>query len=208
VVSAQSAETTSGDGVLYDGRNPLELAFPGDMRSVSVVLSRDLLPLHSNAMTGYCARKLAARSPAMRLLAGYVTELRELGPSLTEAQRHDAGYAAAELIGMALRDLGRIDPSLGEGRDVLLGTMRRYVRAHLADSRLSVAELARQHHTCTRCSPGSGPPQPPTSASSGSRRRVRCCTTRLMTPVRYRASPRQRASPSSPPSSGHSNGAA
>jgi AraC-like DNA-binding protein len=81
------------------------------------------------------SRRLAAATPRDDLLVFCV---------------HDAGFAAAELIGMALRDLGRIDPSLGEGRDVLLGTMRRYVRAHLADSRLSVAELARQHHVSVR----------------------------------------------------------
>ena len=144
------AEVTSGDGVLYDGREPLELFFPSDMRSVSLMFPRDLLPLRPNAITAYCAKTLDASSPAMRILAGYISHLSEAGASLTEAQRYDAGHAAAELIGMALRGIAQPLPGLAEDRDVLLATMRRYVRTHLGESSLSVAQLAGQHHVSVR----------------------------------------------------------
>lgn len=144
------AELAAGSGVLYEARSPWELASPADSQSLTLNFSRELLPMRAAEITAACARSMDPQSPTMQMLSGYLGRLYQLADRLTADQRLDAGHAAIDLLGMALRDVRPSVPD-GEGStDVLLDMMRVHVRNHLADPLLTVEELARRHHISTR----------------------------------------------------------
>jgi AraC-like DNA-binding protein len=120
------------------------------MNSIALQIPRELVPLRPAQITGYSARTLSARAPAMRLLAGYIGQLCGLAADFTAEQRRDAADAAINLLGMALRDTDVAVPGGDASGDVLLRMMCQHVRDYVGDRRLSVAELARRHHISER----------------------------------------------------------
>jgi AraC-like DNA-binding protein len=86
----------------------------------------------------------------MRLLSAYLGQLFQLAGTLTADQHHDAGLAGIDMLTMALRGTTPTVPGDESAAEVLLGLMRRHIHEHLADPRLSVAELARRHHVSIR----------------------------------------------------------
>lgn len=146
----RTVELSPGGGVVYEARSAWNLNVATNVNAILLHFPRTALPLKEAGVTSGLARHLDAGSPGMRLLSGYARELFTMSDSLSEVQRLDAGRAGLEMVTMALR--GRL-PSVGadsSAGEVLLGLMRSHIRAHLADSRLTVAELARRHHTSIR----------------------------------------------------------
>ncbi|GAA4586226.1 helix-turn-helix domain-containing protein [Planotetraspora phitsanulokensis] len=141
------AELGPGVGVLYEGRSAWDLDVASDLHSLLLQFPRHLLPMRPAEITEGCARRVDPRSPGMRLLTGYI---RQLAGDLDGEQRNDAGLAAIELLVMALRGAIPAVPGEQSAGEVLLGLMRSHVRDHLADPRLTVAELARRHHVSVR----------------------------------------------------------
>lgn len=146
----RAADVTAGAGVLYETRTPFELVYPATMNSIALQIPRELVPLRSAEITGYTARTLSAQAPAMRLLAGYIGQLRELAADFTAEQRRDVADAAINLLGMALRDTDATPPGGDASGDVLLRMMCQHVRDYVGDRHLSVVELARRHHVSER----------------------------------------------------------
>ncbi|MFI7609677.1 helix-turn-helix domain-containing protein [Nonomuraea terrae] len=146
----RAAELRPGVGVLYEARSAWEMDSVSDVRSLMLQFPRDLLPLRPSEITDGLARAMDVRSPGLRLLSGYVGQLFRLADDLSAQQRHDAGLAGVELLTMALRGMTPMAPSDRSAGAVLLGLMRAHVREHLADPRLTVAELARRHHVSIR----------------------------------------------------------
>src|ERR1700754_1692138 len=142
----RSAELAAGTGVLAEARSPSERVSPIESRYLTFRFPRELLPLRTAEITEACARIMDAAAPAMQVLSGFLGRLFELADELTGAQRRDAGYAAVDLLAMALRDVAPAVPG-GDGPEgVLIEMMRMHVRAPLADPDLQVEELARRHH--------------------------------------------------------------
>jgi AraC-like DNA-binding protein len=146
----RSAELTSGTGVLYEGGRPWELFSSGESRCMNLQFSRELLPLRTAEISEACARSVDPAAPAMQVLSDYLGRLFEVADDLTAGQRLDAGRAAIDLLAMVLRGVTTSVPGGDGPDDVLLEMMRMYVRAHLADPRLRVEELARRHHVSVR----------------------------------------------------------
>ncbi|GAA4557736.1 helix-turn-helix domain-containing protein [Planotetraspora kaengkrachanensis] len=146
----RTAELGPGAGVLYEGRSAWDLDIVTDVHSLLMQFPRHLLPMRPAEITEGCARRVDPRSPGMRLLSGYMGQLHLLAGDLSGEQRHDAGLAAIELLAMALRGAVPAVPGEQSAGEVLLGLMRGHVRDHLADPRLTVAELARRHHVSVR----------------------------------------------------------
>lgn len=142
------AEMPVGVGTLYEGRSPFELGFPTGVSTLTLIFPRELLPARSAVISAHCARTMPADAPAMRLVFSYLKNLNKTADWVSAEQRHDAGNAAINLLTMALRDLG--DSSGEKNPSVLLERMRRHMREHFADPRLTVAELARRHHVSVR----------------------------------------------------------
>ncbi|RKR86619.1 AraC family transcriptional regulator [Micromonospora pisi] len=144
------AELGPGVGVLYEARSAWDLNVATDVHSLLLQFPRDVLPLRSAEITGGLARRMNPLLPAMRLLSGYISQLFQLADGLSDEQRHDAGLAAIEMLMMALRGTTPTVPVEQSAGEVLLGLMRTHIRDHLADTRLTVAELARRHHVSVR----------------------------------------------------------
>ncbi|PZG17021.1 AraC family transcriptional regulator [Nonomuraea aridisoli] len=143
------AELSPGAGVLYESRSAWELDVTG-VHSLVLQFPRGLLPLRPAEIDAALARGMDAGTPAVQLLSGYVRQLFQLAGDLSGEQAHDAGLAGIELVMMALRGLAPAVPGDHSAGTVLLGLMRTHVREHLADPRLTVAELARRHHVSVR----------------------------------------------------------
>jgi len=143
-------ELAPGTGVLNETRSRYERVASTEARSLSLLFSRELLPLGTAEITDCCARSIDPAAPAMRMLSGYLGRLFEAADDLTAAQRLDAGHAAIDLLAMALRDVTPSVPGGTGAEDVLLKMMRTHVREHLADPELRVEELARRHHVSVR----------------------------------------------------------
>ena len=144
------AELPAGSGVLCEARSPWEGVAPTETRSLSLLFSRELLPLRTAEITNGCARSMDPAAAAMQVLSGYLDRLLDIADGLTAPQRLDAGRAAIDLLAMALRD---VTPSVTGGtgpEEVLLEMMRTHAREHLSDPELRVEELARRHHVSVR----------------------------------------------------------
>jgi AraC-like DNA-binding protein len=143
-------ELATGTGVLAEARSRYERASSTEARCLSLLFSRELLPLRTAEIAEACARSVDTAAPAMQMLSGYLHRLFEVADGLTVAQRVDAARAAIDLLAMALRDATPSVPG-GDGPEwVLLDMMRTHVREHLADPELRVEELARRHHVSVR----------------------------------------------------------
>jgi len=143
-------ELAPGTGVLAETRSRYERVMSAGARSLSLLFSRELLPLRTAEITEACARSMDPASPAMQVLSGYLDRLFEVADDLTAPQRLDAGRAAVDLLAMALRDVTPSVPGGNGSAGVLLEMMRTHVRKHLADPELRVEELARRHHMSVR----------------------------------------------------------
>jgi AraC-like DNA-binding protein len=142
-------ELAPGTGVLAETRSRYERVTPAGA-SLSLLFSRELLPLRTAEITDCCARSMDPAAPAMQMLSAYLDRLFEVADDLTTPQRRDAGRSAIDLLAMALRDVTPSVPG-GDGPEgVLLEMMRTHVREHLADPDLRVQELARRHHVSVR----------------------------------------------------------
>ncbi|WP_433287635.1 helix-turn-helix domain-containing protein [Pseudonocardia sp. CA-142604] len=140
------AELAAGTGVLIEPGKPHHQVSQTGIRCMNLRFSRELLPLHTAEITEACARGMDPAAPAMQMLSSYLDRLFEVADELTAPQRLDAGRAAIELLGMALRDVAPSVPGGDGPAAVLLDMMRMHVREHLADPHLRVEELARRHH--------------------------------------------------------------
>jgi AraC-like DNA-binding protein len=143
-------ELAPGTGVLAETRSRYERVMSAGARSLSLLFSRELLPLRTAEITEACARSMDPASPAMQVLSGYLGRLFEVADGLTAGQRRDAGRAAIDLLAMALRDVTPSVPGGDGPDDVLLDMLRTHVRNHLADPELRVEELACRHHVSVR----------------------------------------------------------
>ena len=133
---------------MYESQQTFDVAFPTDMRGYTLIVPRGLVKMRSSAISERCAHTMRRHRSSSRLLCGYVSQLIELADSLPVDQRHDAGQVAVDLLNLALRDVTSAVPQAAA--DVLLTMMRTYVREHISDHKLDVAELARRHHISTR----------------------------------------------------------
>jgi AraC-like DNA-binding protein len=143
-------ELAAGTGVLAEARSPWESVSSTESRSLSLLFSRELLPLSKTEITEGCARTMDPAAPAMRMLSGYLDRLFEVADDLTAPQRLDGAQAAIDLLAMALRDVTPSVPDTDGIEEVLLDMMRMHVREHLADPHLRVEELARRHYVSVR----------------------------------------------------------
>jgi AraC-like DNA-binding protein len=143
-------EQTPGAGVLNETRSRWERGSSTETGSLTLLFSRELLPLRTAEITEACARSMDPAAPAMHLLSSYLNRLFEVADDLTGQQRRDAGRAAVDLLAMALRDVTPSVPGADGSAGVLLDVMRTHVRKHLADPELRVEELARRHHVSVR----------------------------------------------------------
>jgi AraC-like DNA-binding protein len=143
-------ELAPGAGVINDTRSRYERVSSTETRGLTLLFSRELLPLRTTEITDCCARTIDPAAPAMQLLSSYLNRLFEVAGDLTGHQRRDAGRAAVDLLAMALRDVTPSVPRADGSEGVLLDVMRTHVRKHLADPELRVEELARRHHVSVR----------------------------------------------------------
>jgi len=143
-------ELAAGTGVLAEARSRYERVSSTEARSLSLLFSRELLPLCTAEITEACARSMDPASPAMQVLSAYLGRLFEVADGLTASQRLDAGRAAVDLLAMVLRDVTPSVPGGDGSAGVLLEMMRTHIRKHLADPELRVEELARRHHMSVR----------------------------------------------------------
>jgi len=144
------AELAAGTGVLAEARSRYDRVSSTEARSLTLVFSRELLPLRTTQITEACARSMDPAAPAMQVLSAYLDRLFEGADDLTAPQRLDAGRAAIDLPAMVLRDVTPSAPGADGSADVLLEMMRTHVLEHLADPELRVEELARRHHVSVR----------------------------------------------------------
>ncbi|WP_326835006.1 AraC family transcriptional regulator [Amycolatopsis rhabdoformis] len=142
------AEVATGEGVLCEAQQDWEVRFPLGKCSLTLAMPSDLLAARSSVVSERCTRAMNSGQPSTGLLTRYLTHLYELAGGLSIDQRADAGVIARDLLAMTLRGLTVAPESAGP--DVTLAMLRTYIHRHLADSRLTVADLARLHQLSPR----------------------------------------------------------
>ncbi|WP_406451276.1 helix-turn-helix domain-containing protein [Streptomyces sp. NBC_01622] len=152
VQDGHEAVLARGGGVLYDSARPYQLLFPTSHRQLVLQIPRHHLYDRVDHVAEVCGRALPPDGPGVRVLAACVRELAETCESLTSTPRAELGVTTVDLLATVLRaavgdDIG---PRGFPGRAALLVSMQTYVRDHLSDPRLTLAEMARFHGVSMR----------------------------------------------------------
>ena len=140
-------ELDSGDAALWCS------AEPGTNRTLSrgslysIRLPSDRLLAAVPGLEGRALRRIAADSPALRLLKAYAAILRGRGPSGDPLLDHHAAQHLVDLAALALgpSEETRERAAAGAQRTARLATIRADALANLGQARLSAKTLAQRH---------------------------------------------------------------
>lgn len=138
-----------GDFAIYDTGRPYELVFAEPTHSLVMMLPHRTVGLPPRVLEGLTAVAFHSESgvgvlvrSVLEHLAGNLDDL--VGPAGDRVLRSAMELVAAALSAEVHRDGGR------SGHVVDLGTVMRYVDAHLADPDLGVGTIAAAHHISVR----------------------------------------------------------
>jgi AraC family transcriptional regulator, positive regulator of tynA and feaB len=138
-----------GEAVLWDGAHPVDVEVVEPFMKRTLIFPRERVLSVCPRLGDVHALESLGR-PAARLLARYVDALTEELPDLAgdHAAMTTATDVALELLRSAV-DAG-LPSDRAAAREALRAQVRRYVRVHLADPRLSPESIARAHSMSLR----------------------------------------------------------
>lgn len=135
----------TGDIVVIDGSRPGTCVIPQRIRTSTLVVPKDLLPLRRSLPD-----KLPAASPMSRFLGEHIRLLtRELGELPADAWNSIA-HATTELLQIAMHSDGQSTDRTASLRVKMLPDVRRFIHRHLADPEMTPKGIAAEHAISVR----------------------------------------------------------
>jgi AraC-like DNA-binding protein len=147
-MNGDSVVIKAGEAAIWDGSRP------GGFEAGEPVVKRTLLVPRARfravfpRVEGVVGRVLAADSPPVRLLAGFLDTVASLHPALDDAARSAAADAVMDLARAAA---GAGLPAGADGlHSILLTQARRYIEEHLGEPALDPVTIAQAHAVSVR----------------------------------------------------------
>lgn len=140
-----------GDLAVYDTHRPYTLGFESDFRTLVLMFPHDALDLPAGSVAGLTAMRMAANEGLGRMISPFMTQLAENLEVLSGPSGHRLAHNAMDLLStMFAAELDRRPDSTVTPHEELLGRIRRFIEANLADPGLSPASVAAAHFISTR----------------------------------------------------------
>lgn len=148
------ARLSPGAAALYETNRPYVLDHPHPQQDLLVLLvlriGRGRLGVGNRVISEVCSMTLDHYVPGMREFNGYLNGLVSEESGLVSGTRLELAAAAAELLAMVLRSAAGLGRVGWDNDDILLTSVKEYIRKQLRRPGLSVGELAQAHHVSVR----------------------------------------------------------
>ncbi len=140
-----------GDLALYDTHRPYTLAFASEFRTLVLMFPHDALDLPAGSVGRLTATRMAADQGLGRMISPFMTRLAENLDVLSGPSGHRLAHNTVDLIStMFAAELDGAPDGVEHPHAELLGRIRRFIEANLADPDLSPAGIAAAHFISTR----------------------------------------------------------
>ncbi|WP_425485524.1 helix-turn-helix domain-containing protein [Arthrobacter wenxiniae] len=140
-----------GDLAVYDTHRPYTLAFESDFRTLVLMFPHDALDLPAGSVGALTATRMAADQGLGRMISPFMTQLAENLEVLSGPSGHRLAHNTVDLLStMFASELDRRPDNTEHPHAELLGRIRRFIEANLADPALSPASVAAAHFISTR----------------------------------------------------------
>lgn len=140
-----------GDLAVYDTSRPYTLAFESDCRTLVLMFPHDALDLPAGSVGRLTATRMAADKGLGRMISPFMTQLAENLDVLSGPSGHRLAHNTVDLLStMFAAELDQAQDSPERPHEELLGGIRRFIEANLADPELSPASIAAAHFISTR----------------------------------------------------------
>lgn len=138
-----------GDLAIYDTNRPYTLAFESDSRTLVLMFPHDALDLPTGSVGKLTATRMASDTGLGKMISPFMTQLAENLEVLSGPSGHRLAHNAVDLLSTMFADKLDQDP-IERPHEELLGRIRRFIEANLADPELSPATIAAAHFISTR----------------------------------------------------------
>lgn len=147
----RTAVLEAGDIALYDTSAPYRLEFPDDSRLLVMMFDHSALDLSPGAAAQLRAQRVDAAEPVHAMVSSFLASVAERMETLSGMTGQRIGNSALDLLTVSFNhELDtQVASSLHE-QDRLRASMHDFIEAHLADSELDPAMIARAHFMSTR----------------------------------------------------------
>ncbi|PYI69665.1 AraC family transcriptional regulator [Arthrobacter livingstonensis] len=140
-----------GDLAVYDTHRPYTLAFESDFRTLVLMFPHDALDLPAGSVGRLTATRMAADKGLGRMISPFMTQLAENLDVLSGPSGHRLAHNTVDLLStLFAAELDQAPDDPRRPHDELLGSIRRFIEANLADPELSPAGIAAAHFISTR----------------------------------------------------------
>ncbi|ALV45287.1 AraC family transcriptional regulator [Arthrobacter alpinus] len=140
-----------GDLAVYDTSRPYTLAFESNCRTLVLMFPHDALDLPAGSVGQLTATRMAADKGLGRMISPFMTQLADNLEVLSGTSGHRLAHNTVDLLSTLLAaELDHSERGPGRPHEELLGRIRRFIEANLADPDLSPASVASAHFISTR----------------------------------------------------------
>ena len=140
-----------GDLALYDTNRPYTLAFESDFRTLVLMFPHDALDLPAGSVGRLTATRMTADKGLGRMIIPFMTRLAENLDVLSGPSGHRLAHNTVDLLStLFAAELDQAPDGSERPHEELLGRIRRFIEANLADPDLSPASIAAAHFISTR----------------------------------------------------------
>ncbi|POH75281.1 helix-turn-helix domain-containing protein [Arthrobacter glacialis] len=140
-----------GDLAVYDTSRPYTLAFESDCRTLVLMFPHDALDLPAGSVGHLTATRMAADKGLGRMISPFMTQLADNLEVLSGPSGHRLAHNTVDLLStLFAAELDQAERGPGRPHEELLGRIRRFIEANLADPDLSPASVASAHFISTR----------------------------------------------------------
>ncbi|WUD70688.1 helix-turn-helix domain-containing protein [Streptomyces sp. NBC_00510] len=141
----------AGDLTVIENAKPYEIFFDGTVRAVVVRVPTHVLGLRPSLLGQVTAARIGSERPLVGAAAAFFARLGRNRAAVGEAEASLFAQPCVDLIrAVATTSLDRDDLARGPLHNTLLQRVKEYVRFHLADSDLTAARIAAEHHVSVR----------------------------------------------------------
>lgn len=147
----RTAVLLPGSAALYEINQPYTLDQPQPGQDLIVLrVPREHLGLKDRFVTDLCGRTITQSVPGMAALTGYVLGLLTGRTQMDDRARLELGHISTDLLSLTLRSFAGLQQIPWGNDEVLLESIKAYIRQNLADPDLSVERLASAHNVSVR----------------------------------------------------------
>lgn len=151
VQDGREAILAPGDLAVYDTSRPYTVAFESNCRTLVLMFPHDALDLPAGSVGRLTATRMAADKGLGRMISPFMTQLAENLDVLSGPSGHRLAHNTVDLLStLFAAELDTAQDGPERPHEELLGRVRRFIEANLADPELSPASVASAHFISTR----------------------------------------------------------